>query len=320
MTTTAQIIPMPQGSGKAPRFSVVVPCWNAAATLPETLASLRAQTQQDFEVLLIDDGSTDETPALIDRAVAADPRFRGLRNRGKGPSAARNMAGDLARGDILAFCDADDVFEPWKLALIDAVFEDARVDATFGQVRFWDGERARSSSSVPGGDLSIPMLLGENPVCTMSNVSIRRASFKRTGGFDTDLVHNEDLEWLIRLVGEGMVMRPVPVRLVRYRTSCTGLSANLAAMRAGREAALRTARRYGFCPAPKDEAVHLRYLARRALRTGAAGAQALALTLAALRISPRGYFSDPRRGLLTALGALIAPVLPSWLRRNFFAS
>ena len=139
------------------RFTIVVPCWNAAATLRETLASLDAQTFTDWEALLIDDGSTDATPTLIAEAVARDPRYRALRPTGKGPSDARNMALREARGEILSFCDADDLFEPNKLALMNTAFQDASVAGAYGRIAFFDGARSRTQSSVPKEDLGVPM-------------------------------------------------------------------------------------------------------------------------------------------------------------------
>ncbi|MDW4498536.1 glycosyltransferase family A protein [Sulfitobacter sp. D35] len=303
-----------------PRFSIVLPCYNAAATLPETLASIRAQTLADWELICIDDGSEDDTARLLKDATAADGRIRLVPNPSSGPSAARNVALSHARADIIAFCDADDLWAAHKLERLEAEFKDPSVAASYARVAFFDGDRARSHSTVPQGDLSIATLLGENPVCTMSNVAVRRDAFRQTGGFDTDMVHNEDLEWLIRLVGDGHRVTGIDDCLVQYRTSHSGLSADLAAMRAGRDRALATAARYGHVADRAAEAVYARYLARRALRVGAPGAEAFRLSLHGIATSPRGFFSDLRRGLLTAAGACAAPLLPAGLRRTLFAS
>ena len=73
-----------------PRFSIVMPCYNATATLAETLESLFAQTCQDWELICVDDGSTDGTQKLLTRYAEEDPRVRWIANCGKGPSSARN--------------------------------------------------------------------------------------------------------------------------------------------------------------------------------------------------------------------------------------
>lgn len=98
--------------------SVVTPVWNAEATLAETVASVRAQGFADWELLLVDDGSTDGSAALLRRLAAAEPRIRLLANgRNLGAAAARNHGIRAARGRWIAFLDADDLWRPEKLAL-----------------------------------------------------------------------------------------------------------------------------------------------------------------------------------------------------------
>nr|WP_108260343.1 glycosyltransferase family 2 protein [Mangrovicoccus ximenensis] len=254
-----------------PRFSVIIPCYNAAGTLPATLDSLRAQSFGDWECLLVDDGSADATPGIIAAACAADPRFRAVANPGKGPSRARNAGVAAASAEILAFCDADDQWMEAKLARLDRLFGDETVDAAFARVAFFSDAGAQSLSDPGQDDLDIAALLGENPVCTMSNIAVRSAAFLDSGGFDEEMVHAEDLEWLIRLVGTGHRVVPLAETLVRYRTNPQGLSADVARMRRGRFRALSTAEVFGYRPRASDEAVHFRYLARRALRVGLSG-------------------------------------------------
>lgn len=306
-----------------PRFSIILPCYNAAALIGATLDSLRAQTLTDWEAICVDDGSTDATRAVIAAAARADPRIRLATHGGKGPSSARNHgARVLARGDILAFCDADDLWVPEKLAVLDRVFADRAVDAAYGRTGFFatDPARLQTVSRLRPGPLDMQDLLAENPVCTMSNLAVRRAVFAATGGFDPAIVHAEDLEWLIRLTGRGFRLHGIDRMLTLYRANPAGLSADLTAMARGRDAALRSARALGIVPTARAEAAHLRYLARRALRLDLGGAHAARLALRGLAQSPAGFLSPARRGLPTALGALVAPALPRPLRRRLFCS
>lgn len=305
---------------RQPQFSIIIPCFNAVTTLPATLASLQAQTLTDWEALLVDDGSSDATPAIIAEAALADPRLRLLRNPRKGPSAARNHAVMQAQGQIIAFCDADDLWAPQKLARMAALFAAPKTDAVYARIAFFREvpEDAAAFSTVPQGPLGITTLLGENPVCTMSNLCIRKTSFATSGGFDEMLVHNEDLEWLIRLAGMGMQIIGHDETLVWYRNNTFGLSADFKAMRAGRAQALATAQRFGARMDPRAEAIYLRYLARRALRLDTGRMTALRFVLEGLCNSPAGFFSDVRRGALTALGALVAPLLSTRSRRHLF--
>lgn len=305
-----------------PYFSVVIPSFNAAATILGTLAGLQAQHCTDWEAIVVDDGSMDETRTLVRHAGRSDTRIRLVRNPGKGPSAARNFGvKEHARGAVVAFCDADDIWHPGKLTGLSGCFEDWSVHGVFGQIGFFrtTPSDAHVFSTVPENDVTISMLLGENPVCTMSNFAVRRSVFAATGGFNEAMVHNEDLEWLIRLVGGGARVTGIDSLHTYYRTSVGGLSTDLEAMRAGREQAIATAAGFGVVPSAASHAIHHRYLARRALRLNGAPAYALKQAVSGILKSPRGFFSPFRRGGLTLAGSLLAPFLPRPLRRNLFS-
>jgi len=305
-----------------PVFSIILPCYNAQATIADTLASLSAQSFTDWEAICIDDGSTDATPLVIRKAALNDPRIRLVHNTGKGPSDARNMGAlCCASGDLLAFCDADDLWVSGKLTHLRDIFSDRSVDAVFGKIGFFQQEPGDTDvfSTVPAGDITIDTLLGENPVCTMSNITLRRDVFERSGGFDPAMVHNEDLEWLIRLVGLGARIIGVNVLLTWYRTSPGGLSTDLHAMMAGRARAIETAASFGVRPSKRSDAIHHRYLARRALRTADSRTAPLRLALFGLSHSPAGFLLPARRGVPTLLGALSALLLPRALRQSLFS-
>lgn len=303
-----------------PEFTIIMPCFNATKTLNESIGSLLSQTVRDWELICIDDGSTDETPRLLKGWEDADPRIKMLRNQGEGPSAARNMGAHHATGKILCFCDADDLWVPTKLETLHREFKVERVDGIFGRVAFFRQRgKADAHSTVPNARLSVPLLMGENPVCTTSNISIRRKTFLQSGGFDTDMVHNEDLEWLIRLIGGGASIKGLNQLHVWYRTNPQGLSSDLVAMSRSRQRVLATARSFGFQPDRRAEAIYMRYLARRALRLGHYGSSAIYLTVSGLKQSPRAFLFPLRRGLLTAIGSLCAPLLPKSLRRSLFS-
>ena len=310
-----------------PKFSIILPCYNAEATICDTLASLRAQSVTDWEAICVDDGSTDATCALIQSAAKRDPRIRLVANSGKGPSRARNHgAKDHAGADLLAFCDADDIWHPTKLESLASAFADPSIDGAYGQIAFFRDtpQDATVFSTVPQSDLTANMLLGENPVCTMSNMAIRLAAFLHSGGFDETMVHNEDLEWLIRTVGAGAPkggarIVGLPTLHTYYRSSHGGLSTDLDAMLAGRARALQTATALGIKATGASHAIHHRYLARRALRLDLGRSAALRHAITGLAHSPRGFFSPFRRGALTLACAASATVLPRALRQSLFS-
>lgn len=305
-----------------PAISIIMPCFNAETTILETLHSLRAQTLKDWELICVDDGSTDLTQSLITDAANTDSRIKLAYNPGKGPSSARNFgAAHVSVGQIIVFCDADDIWTNHKLADVAQFFATSSHDATFGQIGFFNDNpaKARVFSSVPNGPLSIDQLLGENPVCTMSNLSIRKESFVKFGGFDPKVIHNEDLEWLIRIVGQGGFIYGMQSLHVWYRSSPNGLSADLPAMRAGRIHAVETAGAFGVTVTRAAEAVHNRYLARRALRLGHGRFWAAKTACQGLLQSPKGFMNPPKRGALTLAAALTNIVLPRRLSLALFS-
>lgn len=303
-----------------PKFSIILPCHNAEDTLHETITSVLAQSHGDWELVCINDGSSDWTALILEGWATQDARVRVLTLSGLGPAVARNMGCAHARGDILCFLDADDIWDCEKLTQLARAFEDTAIDGVFAQVAFFaETGVAFTHSTVRKGALTIPMLMGENPVCTMSNFALRRTQFLKCGGFAQGFVHNEDLEWLIRLVGHGARIEGLPIVQVWYRTSAAGLSADLAAMATSRRQALKTARNFGFTPSAQSEAIYLRYLARRALRLNHTGLIALKFAAAGLWKSPVAFLFPLHRGALTALAALSAPLMPDAMRRALFA-
>ncbi len=98
-----------------PKASIIVPAFNVSETLPQTLKSLLNQTFEDFEIVVVDDGSSDDT-AQITRAFGADTRVKLILQRNRGLAGARNTGIAEARGEYIGFCDADDLWQPKKLA------------------------------------------------------------------------------------------------------------------------------------------------------------------------------------------------------------
>lgn len=305
-----------------PLISVIVPLYNAARTLSATVRSIQAQGWRNWEAILVDDGSTDGSLAIARALSADDARLRVARNPGKGPSAARNHGAlTLARGDILCFLDADDLWTPEKLAEVAQSLLGGEADAVYGRVGFFNEDPAciTSRSTVPAGPLTIPMLLAENPVCTLSNLSLRRAAFVAAGGFRADMIHNEDLDFLVTLAGQGARVTGIARDHVLYRQSAGGLSSDLDAMRQSRTEVVATARRYGHDSAPRAEARYIRYLTRRAMRLGHDCATVRTLVTQGLKADAAAFLTPPRRGFATAIGGLAYPALPRALRRFLFS-
>ena len=306
-----------------PTFSVIIPCYNCASTLKATVGSLQAQSFSDWEAICVDDGSSDDTLHVLESYMAEDARIRVIRQDNTGPSRARNAGAAAARGKFVAFLDADDLWSPKKLESTLATFN-AHPDAqaVFGRIAFFKDRSAHPAtfSSVEDGVAVLSDFTGENPVCTLSNLTVGRTAFLATGGFDETMRYSEDLEWLIRVVAGGMTIASTSDLHVSYRTSAQGLSSDLPAMHRGWKRALTSAGpTLSKRQALVAEAIHLRYLARRALRTGAPAHIALSFALRGVQLSPKAFLSDRHRGPMTLLGCLLSPVIPPALRTRIFA-
>ncbi|HEX3429681.1 MAG TPA: glycosyltransferase family 2 protein [Rhizomicrobium sp.] len=115
-----------------PFFSVVIPVYNRERALGVALASVLAQTEQDYEILVIDDGSSDDPVSVV--AGFADPRLRWVRQENRGAAAARNHGIDLARGRFVAFLDSDDRFLPHHLAVMRRLLDGTEETAGYAPI------------------------------------------------------------------------------------------------------------------------------------------------------------------------------------------
>ncbi|NJS14186.1 MAG: glycosyltransferase family 2 protein [Sphingopyxis sp.] len=308
---------------KRPEFSVLIPVYNAAETLPATVRSVLTQSQPDFELILVDDGSRDASLAIMLELAASDRRIRVVQQANGGVAAARNLAMELARGRFLAFLDADDLWHPKKLAQ-HAAFHVHWPDLaiSFARVAFSasphvdDWSRQTCSAACPGV-VGLSDLLAENPACTMSNMVVSRAAAARIGPFRSGMNFAEDQEWLVRAAAAGLEIRCLDAVLVAYRFSPDGLSINLEKMYAGWRDLV--AEHGTGADIRASEAVYCRYLARRALRAGTRPRTALHYALLGLRLHPPSFLGDCQRGWTTLVAACAAPFLPRWARLRLFA-
>ena len=118
-----------------PKVSVIIPVYGAEAFLPDCIASLRAQTLRDIELIFICDGSPDHSLAILRKAETLDSRIRVIAfEENQGVSAARNAGLDAARGDYIGFCDGDDWAEPEMYEMLYRAAEDNRADISFCRV------------------------------------------------------------------------------------------------------------------------------------------------------------------------------------------
>ena len=190
---------MPNGEAdlSKPKVSVVVPSFNRWPLLSRGLASVLAQTGVSFEVLVIDDFSSDETPKRL--AAIEDRRLRVIRQESNmGVARARNRGIELARGDWVAFLDDDDFWAPTRLKEHLQVIESSGASWGYGASLEFDGAPQRIMLPAPPDDLA-EALLQANVAGAPSSATVRRDLLNTVGGFDENLSSLADWDLWIRL-------------------------------------------------------------------------------------------------------------------------
>jgi glycosyltransferase involved in cell wall biosynthesis len=213
----------------APTFSVIVPAYNAADTVAEAIGSVLNQTVEDFEVIVVDDGSTDSTSAEIER-FADDPRVRHLRQRNAGLSATRNRALEAARGRYASFLDADDLLLPQYLETMGETLGRESA-AGFADCDFWilDDDTGDVSTWTLGlrqlpadPDELMRTLLSRNVL--HYGATVRMDVLREVGCFNARLRACEDIELWLRIVAHGYIAVRAPGRLSVWRSRAGSLS------------------------------------------------------------------------------------------------
>lgn len=194
-----------------PLVSCVVPVFNGERFLSEALDSIIVQSYQPLEVVVVDDGSTDGTPQVL---ASYEARIRRLWQPRQGPGAARTRGILSARGQLIAFLDADDLWHPEKLERQMAQFgRRPRLDLCLSYVQnFWMPELQDEAERYRGHRVSQP-LPGYSPVAMLA----RRQVFDAVGFFSPRLRHVHDTEWFLRAREYGAVIEMLPDVLVYRR-------------------------------------------------------------------------------------------------------
>jgi glycosyltransferase involved in cell wall biosynthesis len=238
------------------RVSVVTPMKNAGRHLRDAIASVTGQTEPDFELLLVDDGSTDDSLAIAETAAASDPRIRLLRKGAgdaSGAAAARNRGIAAARGASVAFLDADDRLAPHMLATtLAAMDRHPDVGMVFGRTHWWYPDRPRrdwvESLYGRGGRVHAPpvllaeiVLIQTGHVPCIGSILVRKSALDRVGGFEERFALYEDQTLWVKLFATTPVYVE-PAILSHYRQHPHSTSAAAEASQAYSRTAPHSAR------------------------------------------------------------------------------
>jgi len=208
----------------APLVSVVMPCWNAARFLDEAMGSMLAQTFAEFEVVVVDDGSTDETPEKLAGWARRDSRVRVVRQEHQGLVAAPQRAVEEAVGKLIAQMDTDDIAHPrrleWQVTLM---AEKPEVTVVGGLIRFFPRARLRAGmlryeqwlNSVITHEEIVRDFFVENPLAHPS-VMMRAEAVRAVGGY-REMGWPEDYDLCFRLYAQGARFEKIPEVVLWWR-------------------------------------------------------------------------------------------------------
>ena len=192
------------------RVSAIIAAYNAEAYIAEAIESVLGQTVPPFELIVVDDGSTDGTRGVVGRF---GDRIIALSQANSGQAAAVNKGVAMARGELIGFCDADDLWTAHKLSMQLALLaRDGDIEAAFGKVQQFvspdvpEAQRARLQPAVE-------IMPGELKQCML----VRRAALDRIGPFDESLPATFFIAWLGRAKQNGLKIAHVDEIVVRRR-------------------------------------------------------------------------------------------------------
>jgi glycosyltransferase involved in cell wall biosynthesis len=221
--------------------AVVIPAYNAAATLNATLHSARAQSYDRLEIIVVDDGSTDATASIVHVHCREDNRVRLFSQENCGVAAARNRGISEATADFVATLDADDLWHPEKVVRQMTTMyrrgSDCGLVYAFS-VNIDGSDRVIASpsdtDSEPFEGFVLPALLKGNFIANGSSPLMRKSAVQKAGGYDTRLRQQgaegcEDLKLYLALAEAGE-FAAVPMALIGYRMSSTSMSSNITRM------------------------------------------------------------------------------------------
>ena len=288
-----------------PLISIVIPAYNRAHFLPETLESALGQSISDIECIVVDDGSTDDTFAVLERFRERDPRVRYLRQDNRGPSAARNYGLAESRGRYIQFLDSDDIIAQDKLARqmaqLDGIEELALSYCDYRYCAHDDVHKSATRDTFPP-----PRFITQKPLWDIASrwetgLSIPMhcflfdARFFRDQGiqFDENLSDHEDWDCWLRIFALEPTVLHVPAELAIYRLHSDAITVNHVKLKLGFTKAIRKQQRFF----------------RR---------DAMMSKILAIKLSEQGVRPSRRRMIFDALCRIYAKSIPWPIQRMVF--
>ncbi len=194
--------------------SVIIPCFNNAGTIAETIASVQHQTFRSFEIIVVDDGSSDSSIEVVNQIISqdADKKITVYQQKNSGPSKARNLGASYANGKYLMFLDADDLIHADYLKLsVDLLENDNSLNVVYSNAEYFDARKGEWKLK----PFSRKKILMENMI--FISAVTRKAVFDSVGGFDERINYCEDWDLWIGIVSRYGGVYKIDRTLFYYR-------------------------------------------------------------------------------------------------------
>ncbi len=206
----------------APRFSIVTPCLNRAATIGAAIESVLAQGHASVEHIIVDGGSTDGTAEVLARY----PHLVVIREKDRNLYDAINKGLRAVRGDIVGLLNSDDLYAPGAFAAAEAAFADPAVEIALGAAEFFTAQDGRevTTARLAGAAVALTETNVISGITTMNAAFYRRALIDRLGGFDDRFPLAADKDFWMRLVLLAPHIAPMAATVIRYRSHAGSLT------------------------------------------------------------------------------------------------
>lgn len=204
-----------------PKISIIIPCYNSEQFIDRTIKSVLSQTFSDWELLLIDDHSTDKTKDILEKYAKNDTRIKILQTKENsgGPALPKNIGIENAKGEYIAFLDHDDEWLPEKLEKQLAVFKNSK-DEKLGLVscgvRLINNKNKEFATVTQKNNNIFPDILIRNPIFSNSSVLIKKEVIDIVGKRDENLKYSEDYDYWLRIAGAGYNFFYIKEPLFKY--------------------------------------------------------------------------------------------------------
>ena len=208
---------------REPEFSIVVPTYNRVNFLQQALSSIWAQTHGEYEIIVVDDGSTDRTEDFL---ASLGGRVKTVRQVDRGPAAARNLGVMSAKGEYVAFLDSDDVWFPWTLATYHKLIEKYRPSLICAATSEFEGEVSNvAQANLAAESFCDYFATADNPGYVGSGaLVVKRSIFDWASGFDEGISVGEDLDFYFRVGTIENFVRVLSPVTIAYRRHAGNIS------------------------------------------------------------------------------------------------